>query len=168
MTSTPPYQETLHGSPVLRCGPGPRHEEICIRLHRCVHAAVANLSSTRLLLPRAPVRLTDDTLVCPDLAMVTLATGKLWLAAEIISSEDHAPDTVVKKQIYEELRLPRLWMVDPRYDNVEVYHASTYGLVLKEILAGHDLLSERALPEFEITVAALFGNAEKATNGMGE
>jgi Uma2 family endonuclease len=168
MTSTPPYQETLQGSVVTRCGPGLRHEEICIRLHRCVHAAVANFSSTRLLLPRAAVRLSPDTVVCPDLALVTLATGKLWLAAEIISPEDHAPDTVVKKLIYEELRLPRLWMVDPRYDNVEVYHASAYGLVLKDILAGHEILCEKALPEFEITVAALFGNEEQTTNGMGK
>ena len=27
----------------------------------------------------------------------------------------------MKKQIYEDLNLPRLWMIDPRYNNVEVY-----------------------------------------------
>jgi len=77
---------------------------------------------------------------------VTVATNKLWLAAEIVSSDDHAPDTVLKKQLYEELRLPRLWMIDPRYDNVEIYHASTYGMVLKSILAGGELLEEKLLP----------------------
>jgi hypothetical protein len=66
---------------------------------------------------------------------------------------------VVKKQIYEELRLPRLWMLDPRYDNVEIYHASPYGLVLKEILAGSEVLTEKLLPEFETTVKALFASA---------
>lgn len=165
MTSPPPYQELLNGSPLLRCGPGPRHEQICSRLHRCVYAAVANLASTRLLSPRATVRLSDDTLVCPDLSLVTAATGKLWLAAEIISSEDHAPDTVVKKQLYEEQRLPRLWMIDPRYDNVEVYHASQYGMVLKQILAGSEVLCEKLLPEFEIAVCELFaGNGAGAGN----
>jgi hypothetical protein len=154
---TQPYQETLNGSPLLRCGPNPRHEQICARLHQCIHASVANLASTRLLAPRFGVRLSADTLVCPDLSLLTVATGKLWLAAEIVSSEDHAPDTVVKKQIYEELRLPRLWMVDPRYDNVEVYHASQYGLVLKSILAGTEILTEKLLPEFQISVAELFG-----------
>ena len=42
--------------------------------------------------------------VCPDLALVAAATGKLWLAAEIVSSDDHRPDTVIKKQIYEEMQ----------------------------------------------------------------
>jgi len=46
------------------------------------------------------------------------------------------------------MKLPRLWMVDPRYDNVEVYHSNEYGLILKSILAGHELLTEKLLPEF--------------------
>lgn len=151
-----PYAETLNGALLVRPGPGDRHELICARLHRLVHASVANFTGTRLLPPRAQVRLCADSTVCPDLSLVTAATGKLWLAAEIVSSGDHAPDTVVKKQIYEEVRLPRLWMIDPRYDNVEVYHASSYGLVLKEILAGSEILSEKLLPEFQVTIKELF------------
>lgn len=150
------YQETLNGTPLVRPPPGQRHELICSRLHQVIRASVANLTSTGLLPPRCGVRLSPTTVVCPDLALVVSRTGKLWLAAEIVSSDDHAPDTVLKKQIYEELRLPRLWMLDPRYDNVEVYHASQYGLVLKDILAGSQLLTERLLPEFEISVVRLF------------
>ena len=51
-----------------------------------------------------------------------------------------------KKTIYEELRLPRVWMVDPRYDNVEVYHGTQYGLTLKRVLAVRELLTEALLP----------------------
>jgi Uma2 family endonuclease len=87
---------------------------------------------------------------------MTIPASKLWLAAEIVNSEDHAPDTVVKKQIYEEIRVARLWMIDPRYDNVEIYHATPYGMVLKGILAGSEVLSEKLLPEFQITVQELF------------
>jgi Uma2 family endonuclease len=47
-------------------------------------------------------------------------------------------------------------MVDPRYDNVEVYHATSFGLALKQILALDEVLSEPLLPEFQITVRALF------------
>ena len=151
-----PYEETLNGAPILRRAPAGRHEVICERLHRCVHASVANLSSTRLLPPRAQVRISANTIVCPDLSLVAAATGKLWLAAEIVSSDDHAPDTVVKKQLYEEVRLPRLWMIDPRYDNVEIYHASQYGMVLRGILAGREILTEKLLPEFQIALADLF------------
>jgi Uma2 family endonuclease len=151
-----PYEELLQGSPLLRVPPGARHEQICMRLHRCVYASVANLTSTALLAARSAIRVFPDTIVRPDLALMTVPGSKLWLVAEIVSSDDHAPDTVVKKQIYEELRLPRLWMIDPRYDNVEVYHASQYGMVLKSILAGSEILSEKLLPEFQISIAELF------------
>ena len=96
----------------------------------------------------------------PDLALITTATGKLWLAAEIISSDDHRADTVIKKELYEQLKLPRLWMIDPRYDNVEVYHGSPYGLVLKFMLAGREILSEELLPEFQLSISDLFQTAQ--------
>jgi hypothetical protein len=121
-----------------------------------VKASVADFAGTRLLPPRAEVKLSMKHTICPDLALVAVATGKAWLAAEIVSADDHAPDTVIKKQIYEEMRLPRLWMIDPRYDNVEVYHCNEYGLVLKSILAGHELLTEKLLPEFQLTMTELF------------
>ncbi len=150
------YSEILNGSPLARRAPGPRHELICARLHQWVRASVANFAGTRLLAPRAEVRLSPKNTVCPDLALVATATGKVWLAAEIVSSDDHQPDTVIKKQVYEEARLPRLWMIDPRYDNVEVYHSNEYGLILKRILAGHELLTEKLLPEFQLTIEELF------------
>jgi Uma2 family endonuclease len=125
-------------------------------LHSVVRAKVANIASTRLLEPRTAVEMTRDTRLCPDLALVTTATNKLWLAAEIISSEDHHNDTVLKKELYETFKVPRLWMIDPRYGNVEVYHATTYGLALRSILAGREVLREELLPDFALVVAELF------------
>jgi Uma2 family endonuclease len=151
-----PYKEVLEGQTILRAAPGPRHELICGRLHAIVHASVANLSSTSLLAPRSEIQLGPGALVCPDLALVARATGKLWLAIEIVNADDHRPDTVVKKQIYEDLKVPRLWMVDPRYDNVEVYHSTEYGLMLKGILAGSEALTEKLIPEFHLAIADLF------------
>jgi Uma2 family endonuclease len=156
MGTSLPYQETLGGTALVRKPPGARHEVICERLHRYVHASVDNFKSTRVLPPRSQVRLSASTVVCPDLALVTVATDKLWLAAEIVSSDDHATDTVVKKQIYEDMKLPRLWMIDPRYDNVELYHATQYGMVLQAILAGSEILLEKLLPEFQISISELF------------
>ncbi|HLX68115.1 MAG TPA: Uma2 family endonuclease, partial [Verrucomicrobiae bacterium] len=121
-----------------------------------VHSSVADLASTQLLAPRSEVKLSSGTTVCPDLALVARATGKLWLAIEVVNSDDHHPDTVVKKQLYEEVKLPRLWIVDPRYDNVEVYHGNEYGLMLKGILAGREALTEKLIPEFQLTIAELF------------
>jgi len=155
-----PYEEMLEGRKILRPPPGVRHELICARLHDCIRASVADFTSTRLLDRRASVELSSSTTVAPDLALVAAATGKLWLAAEVVGAVDHRVDTVTKKQIYEEMKLPRLWMVDPRYDNVEVYHATAYGLALKEILAVREVLTEKSLPEFQIVIADLFATAK--------
>src|SRR5882724_5158726 len=154
------YQEIFEGTIVTRSPPGIRHEMICRRLHDSMKAGVADFAGTRLLPPRSEVRLSVHTKVCPDLALIAVATGKLWLAAEIISSDDHRADTVIKKELYEELKLPRLWMIDPRYDNVEVYHGSPHGLILKFMLAGREILSEELLPEFQLTVSDLFHTAQ--------
>jgi Uma2 family endonuclease len=158
-----PYEETLQGEVTLRLPPGPRHELICTRLHAVLQASVANFAGTRLGEIRAPVTLDDNTIVRPDISLLTTATGRLWLAAEVVSSDDHRVDTVLKKDIYEAIKLPRLWMIDPRYDNIEVYHASAYGLVLKGILAGREVLTESLLPEFELAVADLFTTTPKPT-----
>jgi hypothetical protein len=153
------YEEIIGGKKIIRPSPGSRHELICSRLHEWIEASVAHFSGAQLLERRSQVKLAMDTIVCPDVSLITTASGKLWLAAEIVGTDDHRVDTVVKKQVYEELKLPRLWMVDPRYDNVEVYHSTEYGLALKGILAGREVLTEKLLPEFQVTIASLFAAA---------
>ena len=129
--------------------------------------SAALLESTRILERRSEIRVSKETILRPDLALLVAATGRLWLAAEIVNSEDHAPDTVVKKQIYEEMKVPRLWVIDPRYDNVEVYHATQYGMVLQGILACSEVLTEKLLPDFRLTMTELFRTPESAEPRCG-
>lgn len=151
-----PYEEVLSGAMLPRSAPDSRHEAICDRLHAIMNASISNISSTQLLAPRTKIQVARNTAIRPDLALLTTATGKLFLAAEIVSRQDHQADTVIKKEIYEQIRVPRLWMVDPRYDNVEIYHSTEFGLQLKGILAGSEILSEKLLPEFQIVIKELF------------
>ncbi len=151
-----PYDELIEGVGVSRSLPRGRHELVCQRLHTLVGAALEGITTTRLVAARSLVEFAPDNHFRPDLALITNATGKVWLSAEIISTEDHRWDTVTKKQLYEMMNIPRLWMIDPRYDNVEVYHASKYGLALKGMFAGRDLLTEPLLPALKIKVADLF------------
>jgi Uma2 family endonuclease len=151
-----PYEEILEGASLPRSAPSVRHEMICERLHRAMTASVANLGSAQLLAPRTKIQVSRQTAICPDLALVTAASGKLWLAVEVVHTGDHHADTVIKKEVYEHIRVPRLWMIDPRYDNVEIYHSTEFGLALKGILAGSEILSEKLIPEFQIVIAELF------------
>ena len=150
------YEEIIDGRTLVRSFPGARHERICALLHARVGAGLASNAAARLLSPRDAVALSPRTVVRPDLALVTAATGKVWLVVEIIDSADHRPDTVLKKGIYEDFKVPRVWMADPRYDNVEMYHATPHGLALKGILAGREILQEVLLPGLAMTVAELF------------
>jgi Uma2 family endonuclease len=154
------YEEIIEGVSVLRRRAAGRHEEVCAALHAAFAGALAGYAVARLLEPRSVVQLTPGTLLRPDLALVTTATGKLWLAAEVISSTDHRWDTVTKKELYENFAVPRLWMVDPRYDNVEVYHGTPHGLALQRILAGSEVLTEKLLPALQLQVAELFAAAD--------
>jgi Uma2 family endonuclease len=158
-----PYEETLDGATLPRSAPGERHEIICERLHREMAVSVAGLATTQLLAPRTKIQISRTTTLCPDLALVTAATGKLFLAVEIVSRDDHNADTFVKKEVYEKIRVPRLWMIDPRYDNVEIYHTTEFGLALKGILAGKEVLAEKLIPEFQIVVAELFATELKTS-----
>jgi Uma2 family endonuclease len=151
------YEEILDGRTVTRPRPGERHEAIVSLLHQQVGALLFHNSVSRLLERRTKVALGSNSLVAPDLALVTQATGKLWLAAEVIGVEDHKQDTVIKKILYENANLPRLWMIDPRYYNVEVYHGTQHGLALKQILAQKDLLEEKLLPGLNLPIKLLFG-----------
>lgn len=151
-----PYEEILDGELTVRLPPDARHELVLHRLRAALQTSVAALVTTRLLERRAQVRVGHATVLRPDLALVTAASGKLWLAAEVVSADDHRTDTVIKKQVYEEIRVPRLWIVDPRYDNVEVYHTCEYGLKLVGILAGREVLEEKLLPGFKLGVQELF------------
>jgi len=148
------YEEIVRGESLKRLPPGERHELICGRLHEAVAKSLPPTS--RLLAPRTIVELAPGTLVRPDLVLITTLTKKPWLVAEIVDSYDHGSDTVTKKMLYEETGLPRLWMIDPRYDNVEVYHGTAYGLSLREMLAGRDVLMEKLMPGLRLPVAALF------------
>lgn len=153
-----PFQELLDGEQIHRFAPGERHEQICERLETWLSQIIGPLSAARILPRRSEFRLSSNTRIHPDIALVTKAGNKLILAIEVISSQDHRPDTVSKKIIYEDYKVPRLWMVDPRYNNVEVYHGTAFGMALKEILAGSQKLSDTLLPGLEIEIKELFAD----------
>lgn len=159
-----PYEEMIDGEWLLRLPPRPTHEAVCAFLHRTLEPLVKAIDSTQLLPMRSQVRISEHHQFRPDLALLTRDTQKLWLAVEVINQEDHHADTVLKKAVYEEIRVTRLWIVDPRYENVEVYHATPYGLSLKETLMTKEMLAEALIPGFSIRVQELFSAAEGVSN----
>ena len=113
-------EELISGEPHLRPAPAAPHELLCNRLHAWVRAALPLNSALCLPPRRTPFALCTGDRVCPDLALTHADDGRLYLAVEVLQPGDHHCDTVVKKELYLEQLLPRLWIVDSRYHNVEV------------------------------------------------
>jgi Uma2 family endonuclease len=150
------YEEIIEGEVYLRQPPGERHEHIVRRLHEKLTAALLNIPTAKIQDIRSIRQLTAGSMLRPDLTLITAATDRLILVVEVVDSHDHRIDTVDKKELYESQNVPRLWMIDPRYDNVEVYHGSQHGLRLNRILAGREVLSDSFLPGFAIAIQDLF------------
>lgn len=150
------YEEIIHGESVQRGAPTRHHEAILERLHGFIAATLVGVAGLRLTSPRALLELTPGDWLHPDLMLLDLEINAPYLVAEVINSRDHTPDTVVKKGLYESARIPRVWMIDPRYNNVEIYHSTSYGLALKCILAGKEIIEDQRLPSLRMTIDSLF------------
>ncbi len=154
-----PYEELIDGETFIR-GPlnGP-HETLCDRLDRWVARQLPANSAFKLLPRRATVTLRAGTCVCPDLALVRRDNSQLYLAVEVLQPGDHHPDTVLKKQIYSDCRAPRLWIVDSRYQNVEIYGTTPVGFRLESILTTQESLADAGLTGAAYPVADLFARS---------
>jgi Uma2 family endonuclease len=157
------YVELIGGEEVYRRPPPTKHEMLVDRLHRLVTGALPLNSTLRLLPSRTELDLGGACRLRPDLAVVRTMVAaddptpaQLYLIAEVLLPGDHHVDTVVKKQLWADARLPRLWMVDPRYLNVEVYGCGEYGFTLLDILANHHVLTDPHLPGLSCPMHELF------------
>lgn len=158
---TEAYEEIIQGESVSRRAPSLAHETLLGRLHALVARTLPPASGLELLPPRASLQLADDCILRPDLTLVRTAPGltgvaRIYLVTEVLFPGDHHLDTVVKKQLWSDLRLSRLWMVDPRYLNVEIYSLGEYGFTLTDILAHHHPLTDPHLPGLDCTMDELF------------
>jgi Uma2 family endonuclease len=151
-----PYEEIIHGRPLIR-GPinGP-HELLCDRLHQWVAESMPRNSALRLLPRRGLVKLQPDTEIRPDLSLVRRNDPRLYLAVEVLQQSDRHPDTVTKKNIFAACLVPRLWIVDGRYQNIEIYVSNGGRFRLESILTGNDLLSDSALSSGRYPLNELF------------
>lgn len=149
------YEEIIQGESLQRMPPGERHERICARLHRLLGTLLMEVDDLELMMPRSVFEPTPGTMLHPDV-LIRTTSGKPYLIGEIVNSQDHSADTVLKKGLYESAKIPRLWMIDPRYDNLEVYHAGAYGLKLIHILAGSDPLEDDRIPNLRLHMRELF------------
>ena len=153
---TDPYDEVIDGREYIR-GPinGP-HELLCDRLHTWVKQYLPVNSALHLLRRRSLVKLRADTDIRPDLALMRRNAPRLYLAVEVLQTGDRHADTVLKKQILAACQVPRLWIVDPRYQTIELYVTTGGQFRLETMLGLEDSLTDVALSGASYRLSELF------------
>ena|SRR5437870_3506422 len=121
------------------------------------------------VVPGAGAIFSDYDAVIPDLAFVRNErwdqvvtgekfTGPLDLVIEVVSSgaENRRRDLLVKRQLYGKCGIAEYWVVDPENRLVEVYCLRDDRLESVATLREDDEITTPLLPEFRLSVAAVF------------
>ena len=124
--------ETVHGELLVTPAPSGRHQPVVVRLiARLAQYLNANGLEQQLLTSPADISYGHDTLVQPDLFVADTAAflrsgnwadvRMLHLVIEIVSESSARSDRTIKRQLYQEQRIPEYWIVDTDQRQVEVW-----------------------------------------------
>ena len=114
--------EVIDGELYVSPSPTWEHQAAVQELLISLHGYLASTDIGRVVLSPADVEFRDDRMVEPDLFVVPLVNGRsprdwqeagrLLLAVEVISPGTARVDRVIKRQLYQQERVPEYWIVD--------------------------------------------------------
>ncbi len=122
--------ETVHGELLVTPAPRLWHQEIVRRLLVKLDAYLAANPVAHLFHSPADISWSPDVLVQPDLFVADLEEARtldwskvqtLLLAVEVLSPGTERHDRFTKRRLYQEVGIPRYWVVDSDRRVVEVW-----------------------------------------------
>ena len=122
--------ETVHGELLVTPAPQLWHQEIVMRLAETLRPYVRREGIGHVLCSPADISWSDETLVQPDLFVADLEEARtldwasvktLLLVVEVLSPSTARYDRFTKRRLYQEVRIPEYWVVDPDGHSVEVW-----------------------------------------------
>ncbi len=122
--------ETVHGELLVTPAPRAWHQEIVARIFLRLHEYVKPRQLGHVMMSPADISWALDTLVQPDVFVVDLAEARtldwsrmrhLLLAVEVLSPSSARADRFTKRRLYQEVRVPTYWVVDPDQCHIEVW-----------------------------------------------
>jgi Uma2 family endonuclease len=134
--------ETVHGELLVTPAPRVWHQEVLGRLYVALRTYLeANPVGLALASP-ADISWGPDILVQPDLFVVALDEARtmdwtrmrtLLLAVEVLSPSTARHDRFTKRRLYQEVRVPCYWVVEPDAHEIEVWTPeATLPLVVRD------------------------------------
>ena len=156
--------EIIGGDLVIQGAPRPRHQGVVLAIASWLHAW-AQAHGGYVAVGPIGVQLDPEHSVRPDVVFVRaehthlIAEDGLYfgpdLVVEVASPGTRSLDLVEKRAVYEGLRVPEYWVVDPDAGQVLVHRLGEGGYGPPQTLEGDATLTPAATPGLESAVAAL-------------
>jgi Uma2 family endonuclease len=125
------YYELINGYIMKKSAPRPQHQRVSMKLSRVISNYLFGNSKGEIFAAPIDVFLDNYNAVQPDLVFVSSdnqdiitndgIVGIPDLVIEIISPSSVIRDRVDKKNLYEKLNIKEYWIIDPQYQDIEVY-----------------------------------------------
>ena len=125
------YYELINGYLMKKSAPRPQHQNISINLSFYLLGFIKENKMGKLFTAPIDVFLDDLNAVQPDLVFISTDKQNMItndgiigipdLMIEIISPSSVIRDRVDKKNLYERLNVSEYWIIDPQYQDIEVY-----------------------------------------------
>lgn len=122
--------ETVHGQLLVTPAPRLWHQEVLDRVRRALQNYLDTQAGWHVFSAPADISWTPDVLVQPDLFVVPIEQARtldwarlrhLELIVEVLSPTSAQSDRFTKRRLYQEVRIPSYWIVDPEAHCVEVW-----------------------------------------------
>ena len=125
------YYELINGYLMKKSAPRPQHQRISMKLSRTIANYLFESKKGEIFASPIDVFLDDLNAVQPDLVFIPTENQAMItddgiigipdLMIEIISPSSVLRDRVDKKNLYERLNVKEYWIIDPQYQDIEIY-----------------------------------------------
>jgi len=160
-----PY-ELIRGRLAMSPAPTPRHQLVQANLFFELSRVVRDQDEGHVLSAPLDVRLSDTTVLQPDLVFIEADRADLIgdqaiegapdLVVEILSPASAHPDLTEKKRLYETHGVREYWVVDPDSETVEIFENSENGFLQAARAVEDGTVSSTAIDDFTVSLPALF------------
>ena len=157
--------ELIEGELILVAAPSPLHQRLLVWLTVAFVQKVAAPRLGEVFVAPLDVRLSDGSIVQPDLIVVladrssivgeALIEGAPSLIVEILSPSSRARDRGKEAALYARTGVPEYWIVDPEARSITV-HAPPSGGRYDDVSQEGDLTRSVTVPGLTIDPTALF------------
>lgn len=158
--------ELLEGELVAIPLPNIEHQRVSRELGYSINSYLRRTGQGEVFHAPVGVRLSEDTVVEPDLVVVLqqhagriqerYIAGPPDIVIEILSPGNARRDLHLKRALYQRFGVPEHWIVDPAARMIEILTLGNGELSRAAFLGDGDVLASQVLPELSIELGAVF------------